>query len=378
MPKKMLYIENVATANASSFYRAALEAAHICGYEFHLAYNCIDYSESKIINIERELGLSFHQIDFVRNPFHPSNKHAAKQLKTLIENEHFDFIHCNTPIGGVVGRLVAKQCGVTPVIYQAHGFHFYSGSPMINWLLYCPVEKVLAHITDTIITINKEDYVFAQRHLHPRKRNNIYYVPGVGIDLSLFSSPQCNRQIMRESLKLTDNDIAFLVVGRLEKNKNVGTLIEAISKVKDNRVKLILCGDGELHQNLMEMTDKLGVRGQVCFLGNRKDMADIYHAVDGFAMASYREGLSRSLMEAMAAQLPCVVSKIRGNVDLIDDNGGFLCLPTNSDAFAKAIKQLAYDSDIRKKMGLYNSNIIKDFSLDAVTKCLINVYKETN
>ncbi len=368
--KKILYIENEATSKATSFYKAALEASKIMGWEFHLAYNCLDYSKETIDELEKSMGLHFHQIDFVRNPIHPGNICAYRQLKKLVD-ETFDIIHCNTPIGGVLGRLVAKRSKIHPVVYEAHGFHFYKGGPLKNWLMYYPVEKIFAHLTDSIITINKEDYTFALNHMHPR--NKVYYVPGVGIELAEWHG---GNHHIREALGFQQNDFLFLVVGRLEKNKNCGMIIDAFSQIKNQSVKLLFCGDGKDRQMLEDMAESKAVKDRVFFLGNRKDMADIYHMVDCFVLASFREGLSRSVMEAMACGLPCIISDIRGNRDLVDEKGGFLFNPYNVVDLRQKMELIYYSNNLRIEMKKHNLYKIKEFCFEKVVDELTKIYME--
>ena len=251
---------------------------------------------------------------------------------------------------------------VKKVIYEAHGFRFYKGAPLKNWLLYYPAEKLLAKRTDAIITINKDDYEFAKKHL----KSAIYYVPGVGIELEQWNQ----YRNIRKEIGLSTKDFVILVVGRLEKNKNCGTVIKAVRKVPG--VKLVFCGDGEDREILERQSKDLGER--VIFLGNRSDMSDIYHMADCFILASYREGLSRSIMEAMACGLPCIVSDIRGNRDLIDKD--FLFDPNNTDELAEKIEKISKSEDLRTKMQTRNLVKIKEFRFDQVVDDLSKIYEE--
>lgn len=368
--KKILYIENEANANAISFYKAALEASKKLNWEFHLAYNCLDYSKEKIAEIETKYGLVFHQIDFVRNPINLGNFRAYRQLCDLIDKQHFDIIHCNTPIGGVIGRIVAAKKGIFPIIYQAHGFHFYKGSSFLSWILYYPVEKALARLTDNIITINLDDYAFAMRYLHPR--SGVHYVPGVGIEVNKWRK---NHSI-RQSLNLKEDDFIVLSVGRLEKNKNCEAILDAISQIHNTKIKLVFCGDGEDRKALEKKAIEKGMDERVVFLGNRTDMPDIYHMADCYVLASFREGLSRSIMEAMACGLPCVVSNIRGNRDLIDSNGGILFAPKDIYGLKESILKLYESKPDRIEMGNYNMEKVKLFGFEKVVNDLYMIYNK--
>ena len=150
-------------------------------------------------------------------------------------------------MGGVVARLAAKKArkAGTRVIYTAHGFHFYKGAPLKNWLLFYPVEKHLAKYTDTLITINDEDFERAKKKFEKRC-HDIEYVPGVGVDEKKFNKKLTKKQYaaLRKSLKLKDDDFVMISVGRLDTNKNQGLLIRVTSKLvkEDKRYHLLLVG----------------------------------------------------------------------------------------------------------------------------------------
>lgn len=369
---KMLYILNT-TNRVNNFSYSSMVAAQELGIEFHIAGNWTGYNNSsERREDEKKYGIKIHQIDFIRAPYDPRNIKAYKQVIELLKREKFDVIHCNTPIGGVIGRLAGKRCDVKTIIYQAHGFHFYKGAPKINWLIYYPIEKWLAHYTDALITINHEDYIKAQT-FHLNNHGKVYYVPGVGIDLSEFDNIEQYRKEKRLELGLKDDDIAIISVGELNKNKNNSTIILALDKIKNSSIHYFLCGTGEEQNNLQVLVEKLGLEKNVHFLGYRKDIKELYSATDFFVMPSIREGLSRSIMEAMASGLPCIVSKIRGNVDLIENNiGGILCSPNSAEEFANAIEKCIFFNS--KELGKNNLERIKKFDIHSVKKELLNIY----
>lgn len=367
--KKLLYILNV-TDGVNSFSLSSILAAQRVGLEFHMAGDFSQTTRKKLNDDESKYGIRIHQIDLSRSPFSLKNVTAYRQIVDLINKEKFDYIHCNTPVGGVLGRLAGMNGRVKKVIYQAHGFHFYKGAPIINWLLYCPIEMLLARVTDSIITINNVDYQFALKHIHPRFR--IYYVPGVGIELEQWKLS--GKKGTRNELGLGENDFVVLAVGRLEKNKNCKTIIEAISKIEARCIKVVFCGEGEDRHQLQMLAKKLDIQDRVLFIGNRTNMYDIYRMADCFVLASFREGLSRSIMEAMACGLPCIVSDIRGNRDLI--NKAFLFDPNNPDALAEKIVEISKSEDLRAKMKTRNLEKIKGFRVDQVVDNLSKIYEE--
>lgn len=373
---KMLYILNVAN-RVNNFCMSSLIAAKKINIEYHIAGNWGYANDIERIADEEKYGIRIHQIDFIRSPLDVRNYKAYKQLMEIVKRENYDVIHCNTPIGGVLGRLVGKKNKVCNVIYQAHGFHFYKGSPKLNWMIYYPIEKWLAHYTDALITINQEDYELAKTKLKPRKNGKVYYVPGVGIDTSQYNIKAKSRDDKRIELNIPLNAFVIISVGELNSNKNNSVIISALKQLKRNDIHYVMCGVGELETELRRQADNAGLHDNVHFLGYRNDVKELYEIADCFVMPSLREGLSRSIMEAMASGLPCVVSRIRGNVDLVDEGkGGFLCHPKCTEEFATAIENIAANIVMRNSMGEYNKGKIKAFDVLDVVEKLKSIYAE--
>lgn len=370
---KLLYILNVAS-RVNNFSYSSIYAANKLGFDFHIAGNWGYKSNEERYADEKKYGIKIHQIDFERSPISRKNKKAYVQLLDLMRKESFDAVHCNTPIGGLLGRLCAKKCNIEKVIYQAHGFHFYKGSPMLNWMVYYPVEKWLARYTKALVTINTEDYAFAVAKKF-MKKENIFYVPGVGINLDTFQCDVGIREIVRQDMGFQHDDIILISVGELNKNKNTTVIISALSKIKNPKLHYLVCGVGDEYEKLKKQVKKLKLQNNVHFLGYRTDILDLYATADIFVMPSFREGLSRSIMEAMAMGLPCVVSKIRGNVDMVDEeNGGFLCFPNDVKSFSEAINMLSKDEQLRIRMKLHNFKKIKQFELCRAQEEIEKIY----
>ena len=376
MSIKILYIMNTAN-KVNNFSFSSIKAAHELGMEFHIAGDWTGYeNEDEIKADEENYGIKIHQIDFIRTPYKPGNYKAYKQVVELIRKEKIDIIHCNTPIGGVVGRLAGRKCHVKHVIYQAHGFHFYKGAPQINWLIYYNVEKTLARISDAVVTMNDEDFAAAKK-FRLKKNGRAYKVHGVGIDLTQYGGFESCRDEKRRELGFSDDDIVIISVGELNENKNNSVIISAMAKLNNPHIHYILCGVGDCQESLENLARENGLENNVHFLGFRTDVNELYAASDIFTMPSFREGLSRSIMEAMASGLPCVVSKIRGNTELVQSGkGGFLCHPKNVSGFAKAFNILVSEPALVAKMRKYNLRRIREYSDDVVVKEMMEIYKE--
>ena len=318
-----------------------------------------------------------HYIDipFERNPLKPGNVKAYRMLRKIVEKEQFDLIYCHTPVGAMLARLAgisARKKG-TKVIYMAHGFHFYSGAPFLNWILYYPVEKFLSRFTDGLITINQEDYRRAQK-FHAGKT---ILIPGVGIDLDKFQKKEPTRQEIRNKLGIPERKIILMSVGELTKRKNHMAVIEALACLKEYDILYVVCGDGPMKARLRARAEELGVRERVKLLGFRKDIAELHKMADIFVFPSLQEGLPVALMEAMASGLPIVASRIRGNEDLIQNNrGGYLVKAQDSKQLAEAISKMIKNPEQRDKMEKRNLEIIKHYGQNAVLQKMKEFFNE--
>ena len=373
--KKILYILNYASTEErrytiTNFSRSAYLAARELNMEFHINTNA-----KEVVDRNQDDTIQYRVVEIYRNPFSKAVLKGKKQLEALLSEEKFDVIHCNTPIGGVLGRICGRKFGVPKIIYQAHGFHFYKGAPLLNWLLYYPVEKWLARYTDALITINLEDYELAERKMKLRNGGKVYYVPGVGVDSSQYKVRADLREKKRAELGLNTDDVALISVGDLIQRKNYATAIRAVAEGKNDRLHYFICGEGPEENALRSLAEQLHVTRQIHFLGFRTDIKELLAASDIFLFTTKQEGLPRSLMEAMASGLPCIASKIRGNTDLLENtDGGFLCNPSDASEFAEKIKLLADNVELREKMGESNLMTIRKFSAETVIKEMKKIY----
>ncbi|MEG2050946.1 MAG: glycosyltransferase family 4 protein [Oscillospiraceae bacterium] len=360
---KVLFVATV-PIHINTFHLPYLKYFKNLGFEVHVATN--EYMSFP--NCDKE-----HVVPFERNPFKINNIKAYTQLKSMIDTEKYDIIHCHTPVGGAIARLAAKKSrkkNNTKVVYTAHGFHFYKGAPLVNWIAFYPVEKYLSKFTDALITINKEDYNLAKEKM---KAKNIYYVPGVGLDTDKIANCKVNRAEKRKELGISDDDFVVLSVGELNENKNHKVIINAISKLNNSKIHYFIAGCGPLKEEYNTLIETLNLKSNIHLLGYRKDVIELYTMANIFCFPSFREGLSVSLMEAMASGLPCVVSKIRGNVDLIDDCGGCLINPLDDIEFGKAINNIL-NNGLALKMGEHNIQTVKNFTINIVSEKMKQIY----
>jgi glycosyltransferase involved in cell wall biosynthesis len=363
--KKILIVSTV-SRQFYLFEQGNIEVLKSLDYEVHCAANFEDANERL-----EALDIIRHHFDIQRSPFSFRNIKAYKQLKKIMQSDRFNAVHCHSPMGGVLARLAAKSVGIPMVLYTAHGFHFYKGAPLMNWIIYYPVEKWLSRYTDILITINKEDYNRAQRF----KAKKIVYVPGIGVDTGKFDDETINRAKKRKELEISNDTIVLLSVGEMIKRKNHDTALKAISELKNKNYIYLICGQGELETYLKDLANKLGVSEKVRFLGFRDDIPEICAMSDIFIFPSYQEGLPVAAMEAMAAGLPVICSNIRGNVDLIQDGeGGYLLEPGDYIEIALSIDKVIKDDKLRINMGFRNKEEVKKCDKKVVKEKMKKIY----
>ena len=215
------------------------------GFEIHYASNFTN----PIYTFDREelltQGIITHQIDIEKSPTKfVKNQRTIKQIKTIIDENNIDMVHCHNPMGGVTARMAAAISKKKPyVIYTAHGFHFYKGAPRLNWMLFYLAERILAHLTDQIITINREDYLRAER-FHLKKGGKVSQIHGVGVDKNRFAPKKQIDQEKRKELGIPQDAFHIVTAAELNHNKNQKVIIEAVAKLKNPKIHYSICGKG--------------------------------------------------------------------------------------------------------------------------------------
>ena len=359
------------------------------GYEIHYASNYDMPSYGTDNHRLDGTGIIRHQIDFVRSPYSKGNVVAYKQLKELMEREHFELVHCHTPMGSVMTRLAAAKTKTKPVLYTAHGFHFFKGAPLLNWLCYYPIERWLSRYTYQLICINKEDYHRAKK-FHAAYTD---YIPGVGITLDNISvcEPEKILEIKGE-LGISSEKKVLMSAGELIKRKNHETVIRAVAKLQDPSVVYVICGHGVLEEELKQLVKSLHLEKQVVFTGYREDIMNLYQIADLFVFPSWQEGLPMALLEAMACGCPVVCSKIRGSVDLMGKpvgnhkkagwslhHGGALVEKAGDvDAFAESIRWCLEHPEWNATCSARNRSAAKNFALDKVETKMREIYRRAS
>ena len=360
--KKILFSATI-TDHFYYFHLPYLKMFHDMGWEVHVA-SCGN----------RELPFCdvHHEIPISRSPFSKSNINAYKELKKVIDSNNFDIIHCHTPMGGMLTRLAANKKNSGSVIYTAHGFHFYKGAPLMNWLIYYPIEFLMSFRTDCLITINGEDYTFAKKHF---KRPEVKLVDGVGYnEKKFFPVDSDEKKRLRAKLGYSEDEKILLYVAEMNENKNQSMLIRALKKIPDAR--LVIAGADNYGGRYIFLAKALEVDDRVDFLGHCENVEELVKLSDICAASSLREGLPVNVMEAMACGLPAVAVDNRGHRALIHDGeDGFLVRANDFNLMAEKINLLFFDNEMYRRFSQNAAENIKKFSQNSVVAQMSEIYR---
>ncbi len=340
------------------------------GYEVHVAAKSEDidipYCDKK------------YDVDFARGLNLKQNVRSYKQLKKILKEEHYDIISCHTPFGGAITRYAAKKSHLkdTKIVYMAHGFHFYTGAPFFNWLVFYSAEKYLAKCTDNLITINLDDYEIAKKKF----KTNVYYVKGVGLPQEKFAFKMTKQDKinLRKSLNIKEKDYVMIYPAELLPRKRQIWLIDAVEELlkKNKNMHILLPGKDSMNGECQKLVEIKGLSSQIHFLGFRKDIPQLLNISDLAITTSMQEGLPVNVMEAIYVGLPVVATACRGNRDLIKNNkNGYIVEINDKEEFVKKIlKVYKMNKKEIEKIKEEDKNIIQDYLLDNVLKEIIDIH----
>ncbi len=380
--KKALIIASVASM-IEQFNMSNIRLLKESGYEVDVATN---FQSSGTITSDRSnelkdelkaMKIKCIQIDFDRGILSASNIKAYKQIKKVINNTNYDIIHMHSPIGGVCGRIAARKTrklNGTRVIYTAHGFHFYKGGPILNWIIFYPIEKFLSKYTDCLITINQEDYDLAKNKFKARQTELVH---GVGVDEDKFNFDMTKeeKEELRKNLGLKNDDFVLIQVGELNKNKNQIMAINAMKEiVKQNKnIKLLLVGRGKLEKEYQKEIKKYNLQDNVLLLGYRKDVANIIKISDCGIALSKREGLGLNLIEEIYSGIPVVATNNRGHKEIVKNGiNGYLI--KNKDEIVEKIISFT-NKEIYNTLIQSSEETVKKFLLKRIINNIKYIYE---
>lgn len=365
---KILYVTTIGLT--MGFFENLIRELMDEGHTVDIACN---ENDVKVSECYREWGCRIYQLDCSRSPLSSGNLKAVKELREIVSTNGYDIVHCHTPVAGAVTRLACRKLRKKglKVFYTAHGFHFYKGAPLKNWVIYYPIEKLCAHFTDVLITINHEDYELAKKKM---KAKRVEYVPGVGLDVDKFANAVADRTEKRKELGIPENVFLMLSVGELNENKNHQIVIRALAELKNPDIHYMIAGEGPLKDYLQKTAENSGVAEQVHIPGYRFDVPELYKAADAVVFPSIREGLGLAAVEGMAAGLPLICSDNRGTREFADKDNSIVCKSNDVKAFSDAISWLFTQKDERTVLGNNGRKKAEQFTLSRANRIIKQYY----
>ena len=367
MKKKVLFVSN--TANFSKFNLPFMRWCLSQGWR-------VDYcapDDEEITECSKHIVLPIP-----RNPFSGHIFYCINKLRKILREEKYDIIHCHTPMGGVIARLAAKNLfkkHKVKIIYTAHGFHFFKGASLKNWMIYYPVEKYLSNFTDILITINTEDYKLAKEKFN----TDVFFFNGVGVDTSKYvpAIDYKEKDEIRRIKGFSSDDFILLYVAEFIPRKNHKLLFDILPELQEKipTLKVVLAGKGILLEKYRQFVAENNLNNIVTFLGYTKEVSLYCKLSDILFMPSFQEGLPISMIEAMATGLPIVASNIRGHNDVIISNDyGRLCELSDKKSFINSVVELYQDRDLCKKISTNNIERAKIYSTEIAVKKMAELY----
>lgn len=370
MKKKILFTASIAK-HLLRFHLPYLQWFQEQGYETHVACD----GDEIISYVDKQW-----KVSFIRSPFSTGHIKAYKELKAIIDKEQYTMVHCHTPMASIVTRLAATDARKkgTKVLYTAHGFHFYNGASLINWLTYYPIELLASRLVDAIITINSEDY----NRIKEKGSNKTEYflIPGIGVAKSKFFPVSHDEKIkLRERKGFKCEDFIAVYAAEFIYRKNHQFLIEAISKHKEEfpNLKLLFCGRGVLKDKMEALVRKKNLESMVLFMGFRNDIDEIFKMADIGISSSRQEGLGLNLVEEMMCKLPILATQDRGHKEIVTQGeNGFLFAQRNKQEFIKYLKELYTNEDKRLAMGIKALKSSDKFEVSNSLSEMSSIYKK--
>ena len=313
-------------------------------------------SDGPYVEKVRALGLRVEPVEIARN--FNLLKHAGtyRRLLALFRRERFDLVHVHTPIAALIGRIAAWHAGAPRIVYTAHGFYFHESMPAWKRAIFMLLEWLPGRVTDALLTQAEEDAEAARRyHLC---RGGLIAAIGNGVDVERFrpAADPAERAATRRALGTPEDALVILMVGRLVAEKGYLELFQAM-----RQVEAVLWVAGErlpsdhasaIDAALAEITRDPALRRRIRLLGYRDDVPALMRAADIFTLPSHREGMPRSIIEAMVSGLPVVATDIRGaREEVVPGETGALVAARDVAALAQALGRLVADPGLRARQG---------------------------
>lgn len=318
-------------------------------------------------------------ISIPRNPALTADWNAFWQLYFLLRSHTYDVVHTHTSVSGFIGRLAAWLSGVPVILRTAHGWPVTEYSKWTDRLFYTMLEYLASLITTRVICVS---YATASqgRRLKIADARRMEVVCN-GIDPQPFIRLSASdTSAWRRAFNIPDDTILIGNTARLAQQKGCAFLIQALPLLEEilpeRKFMLMLAGDGPLEEQLRRLCLSLEVADKVWFLGFRRDIPDLLSAIDIFVSPSLWEGLSISLLEAMAAAKPIITTSIPPNAELIEHEvSGLLVAPESPEQIAQAIVRFVQEPNLARRCGAAaRQRVLERYTIDRMCHEMWDLY----
>ena len=291
------------------------------------------------------------------------------KLTGVLKQEKVDILHCHLHKASVYGATAARVAGVPVVFSHVHGLN--RSKSWQRKLINRKINKKLA-VGESV----RKDVLESNPFLSPEKVVSL----GNSIDYGRYNQVEISKQQAKEDIGLKADSFVFGTIGRLTLTKGYSYLIEAFARLKEQipSAHLIFVGEGRLQNELEQQAAETPYADSIHFLGPRSDITSILKAIDVFVLSSIAEGLPRSLLEAMAARVPCIGTKVGGIPEILADGEfGYLVSPKDDDALAEAMMKIANISEQEREKLIKKAwqRVADEYSHEIVRKKLENIYE---
>lgn len=322
-----------------------------------------------------------HALPLSRNPLDVGTLlRAPAAIRRLVEAGSYDLVHVHTPVAAMLVRfaLRGRPAHARPrVVYTAHGFHFHRHGKALTNAVFRAAERLAAPWCDALVTINREDFDAARAAGFATR---VEYMPGIGVDTAQWNPEQVDAAAVtavRKSLGLTEADVLFLMVAEFNPGKRHRDVLAALQQPGLDNVHVAFAGDGPLRTVLEVEAMTAGLGGRTHFLGFRRDIPVLMRASRAVLLPSQREGLPRSLLEALSMGLPIVGADIRGIRELVDGDCGRLHSVGDAAGLAGALRELAADPAAAAAMGVRGrERMVRDYDEKVVIRLHDTLYAD--
>ena len=263
----------------------------------------------------RTAGIGVVDLGCIWRPIRPGRDiMGLARLARYLRRERYDIVHTHTSKAGFVGRLAARWARVPVIVHTVHGFAFHEASSPFALRAFASLERAAAHCCDMLVTVSQYHCDWAERLRIGTSEKRVAICNGID---PARVRPNRAKTDVRHELGVSESQCMLLTLGRLARQKGLDILLDAISRLPaDFPVCAVIAGDGPERKSLIDTATKLAVEARVRFLGFRTDLGDLLNAADIVVLPSLWEGLSISLLEAMAAGKPIITTDIGSNMEV--------------------------------------------------------------